>query len=325
MKSDERSFFFFDCEIASQTIDAKLPEMRELVAVWQKYFALGQVTQEIRKGSAQLILGDIQVDKNNNTVNMIVRLSDLKAPDAVYSNTTTGTFIQHRKKLKDGNDLGAHILISMLPEVDKVNTYSAIVEQIQGLNYREIRRVLNYILHLQYTDDPSVFEIDDPRGRRTRDGKLRRVSHLPRIELLGHPSESLVSDLERGTLSGVVLIKTEPLTPLGRAPFLRKQETQLKLTVDHDSKPVEVWKSLKSAITGQAKDYPNAKISFKLPETKRSVTVKIDSETGTPTDDLYIRSVMLKGIAPRLASSSNTVVLHLVALALPHLLASRNV
>lgn len=325
MKNSERIFYFFDCEVASSTSGVLLPTMDELVTVWKRYVDAGQAKVSIRKKTAHLMIGGIDFDAANGAVTMLVRMSDSQAPNAVYSNVQNGTYIEHEKGEEEGNDVGAHIVISTLQESTKPNTYCAIIEAIRGLNYRDVRRILNRVLHRQYDDDPTVFMVDDPRGRRTRTGELKRVSHLPRLELTGHPSESLVTDIDRGKLSGVVLVKSEAKTPVGGTAYLTKHETELRVAIDHRNLPQNVWTNLKAALATEATLFPTAKISFQLPNQPRAVTVKIDSITGNPVDELYIRSVRLTGINPLLANSSQVIVKHLIALAKPHLLHHRSV
>ncbi|WP_412558024.1 hypothetical protein [Thalassospira sp. MIT1370] len=326
MKNNERLFYIFECEVASKSSGAVLPTITDLAQIWKKHFEDDVASVPIRKASAHLLVGDIDADhgKNKDTISVLIRLSDTEAPNVVYSDIPNKKYIEHQKSGTEGYEVGAHFIISTLPEKGKPNTYLAILESVPGLNYREVRRALNKILHNQYDRDPTPFEYVDPFGRRTKDGAPKLIKHLPRLDFRGLPSENLINDINRGNISEITLIKTEQKTPVGGVSYLKKEETNVRISVDNKNKSQNAWDDIKSAMLSQHKAFPTSKISFKLPDQKRSVTVNIENKSGVPIDDIYIKSFRIDKIYPLLASSSRSLVKHLIEKARPRLIEERN-
>lgn len=325
LKNSERSFFFFEIEVVSGKPGAPLPTMTTLVNVWQRYHAAGRARQAIRNGEAHLILGDIAIDVNERVATMLVRLSDSQAPNAVYSNVQTNAFTEHLKGAADGNDMGAHVIISTAPELNNPNVYFAAVEGVPGVPYHEVRRLLNRLIRYQYHDDISVFTYPDPMGKKKRDGTDLTHDHLPRTEFRGRPSATFIADIQRGKISGISVVKTEQTTPVAGVAYLTKKTSELKFGISHGNAPQNIWDDIKRVFRSQAAEYPEGKVAFKLPNQPRGVTVVVDAATGAPISELYIQSVLIKPIVPFLSNSSQVIVPHLVALAKPHLLSRRNV
>ncbi|MEP7239786.1 MAG: hypothetical protein ABI697_02760, partial [Devosia sp.] len=161
LKNSERSFYFFDCEVVSGVAGAPLPTMEEIVGIWQSYYSKDRAITPIRKNTAHLVLGDLRIDTSKDIATLLIRLSDLQAPNAVYSDVQRGTYKEHHKSAAEGSDMGAHVLVSTVPEKGSPNVYLAMVEGVPGVTYQEVRRLLNRVLRYQYHDDPSAFEFDD--------------------------------------------------------------------------------------------------------------------------------------------------------------------
>jgi hypothetical protein len=325
LRSTERSFFFFECEIVSAKVGASIPTMATLLGIWKAHKAAGTAKLAIRNSSANLLIGDISEDAADKYFTALVRLSDSLAPDVVYSDIVADTFIEHRKAGKQGNDLAAHVMISIAPERGKPNVYFAMVEQVPGLSFAEIRRLLNRILRYQLHQDATPFKYSDPHGKTHKDGSPVVHQHLPRLEFRGIPSANFAKDLQRGKLTGVSLIRTEEHTPVAGIPYLTKKETELRLAIDRGNVIQNKWDDLKAMLLAESRKYPQGKIQFKLPEQNRSVSILVDSKTGAPLSEVYIQSILLRRINPILSYSSKTIVKHLIDLAQPHLISGRSV
>lgn len=323
-KSSERTFYHFECHVRSKSAKATVPSMLTLVKVWDEARQNGTAVTTLKDGSGELAVGDLVYDERHGYVTILIRYSDKSAPNTVYSNIAGKTFTEHKKNEGEGHDSGIHVLISTIPEHDKPNVYACLVEGCEGLSYLAARRVLNDILRERYKADSSIFAFPDPTGAKDRSGKIKMRTCQPRIDLFGDPAEDFVEDLEAGTLTGVTLIKTELNAPVAGVPWLSYAEDRLKLKIDRNNLPLEIWDDLKRAIKSKSKHYKKAKIHYQLPDRSRGVSVDLDARTGSPIQELYIRSTTIKDIFPLLANSSKMVVQHLKDLAAPHLIASRS-
>ncbi|MFN3523746.1 MAG: hypothetical protein ACK4YQ_15975 [Phenylobacterium sp.] len=282
-------------------------------------------TFPIRRGDATLLIGDMEIDQARAVATLLVRLSDKTAPNAVYSDPQAGHFQEHVKEGNQGADVGCHVLISLAPEIGLPNTYTCAVERMPGLPSDLVRRLLSKLLNYEYRANPAFYQYPHPGGGQDRHGNPRLDRCCPHIELRGRPSDTLINDINNGHLSGVSLIRTEAATPIGGAAYLTKKASELKLAIDHNNLPANLWQGLQQAFQQNAGAYPVAKVAYRTPGSSRSVTVEIDSHNGTPLNDIYVKSFELRNIFPFLAQSTRSIVPHLRDLAIPQLVAERHV
>lgn len=324
MRNDQRQFFVYDLEIGARKDGAVIPDMAAVAAVWER-MGRGGRTFPIRRGDATLLIGDIQIDAARDVVALLVRLSDKMAPNSVYSDPSAGHFQEHIKVGDQGADLGCHVLISLSPERDFPNLYTCVIERIPGIASDLVRRLLSKLLNFEYHDNQNFYQYPHPNGGFDRYGNPRAERCCPHIELRGRPSDSLVDDINNGTLSSVSLVRTEVATPIGGAAYLLKEASELRLAVDRNNLPANLWQALRQAFQHNARAYPTAKVAYKTPTSNRTVTVEIDTNTGSPLRDLYVESFEISQIFPFLAQSAQRIVPHLADLVIPQLLDKRSV
>jgi hypothetical protein len=224
-----------------------------------------------------------------------------------------------------GADFGCHVLLSTEPEAGLPNTYTCAIERISGLPPGLAQRLLSKLLHYEYEDNEKFFTYPRPGGGVGKDGQPRTERCCPHVDLRGRPSDTLIADINAGHITGVSLVKIEPVHPLGGSAFLTRKSSELKLSIDHGNLPANVWNGLRTALIAQATEYPVAKLSYKLPNAKRTVTVEIDSQTGAPLEDLYVKMFEISNIFPFLAQSTQNIVNHLRDIATPIMISHRNV
>jgi hypothetical protein len=272
-----------------------------------------------------MLIGDITSDVGQQFATMLVRLSDRTTPNSVYSDPVSGLFDEHLKAGNVGSDFGCHVLISTAPEQGLPNIYTCAIERIPGLPFDLVRRLLSKLLNYEFNENAASFGYPHPAGGLDRQGQPRMDRCCPHIELRGRPSDSLVNDINQGRLSGVTLVRAEPVTPIAGAPYLTKSTSELRLDIDHNNIPANLWNSLRGALNQQSQDYGTAKISYKVPGTTRTVTIEVDTATGAPLAELYIKNFELVNIFPFLAQSARHVVAHLRDLAAPQFIANRTI
>lgn len=313
MKSNFRQVYVYVCDIETTKQAARLPSMNSIVDVLERHWRAGTAKMKISNDTALLAIGDVVRDAANDCATILVRHSDLNAAETVYSDLDADTFTSHAKGATEGGETGVHVLISTSSEAGMPDRYAWVVEKAPNLQKTLIRRLFNRILRNEHTINASTFAYPSPVGQRDRNGNVVNETCLPRLELSGLPSATFATDVNNGKLSGVTLVKAIAHTPVGGVAFLQKDEASLKLVVDHNNVPNNAFDGIRRALRHEAINYPQAKITFGLPGRKRSVTVKVESATGNPLDDLYVRSFDLNKIFPPLAYSSRSVVPHLEA------------
>lgn len=324
MQNNYRQFYIYDLEIAAKKNGATIPTMVDLLAVFQRMKDTER-TYPIRFDTATMLVGDIDVNVAQHFVTLLVRLSDKTTPNSVYSDPTAGEFNVHVKAGNEGSDFGCHIIISTAQEQGFPNIYTCAIERVSGLATSLVQRLLSKLLNYEFNDDPTSFSYPHPAGGLTRQGQPRTDRCCPHIELRGRPSDTLVADINNGQLTGISLVKTEAVTPIAGAAYLNKKESELKLQINKNNLPANLWQSLSQAFRANSGTYGVAKVSYKIPGTKRSVTVDIDTNTGGPLEEMYVKSFELINIHPFLDQSATQIVGHLRGLAVLQFLTHRTV
>ena len=324
MHHSRRQFHIFDLEVAARKQGATVPTMSEIVPILQRMKDNGR-TYSIRDDSGTMLIGDLEINEKQKFITLLIRLSDKSAPNSVYSDPNLGQFNEHVKSGNVGSDFGCHVMISTAPEKGLPNIYTCAIEKISGLSFDLIRRLLSKFLHYEFDDDPQFFSYPNPAGGLDRNRQPRRERCCPHIELRGRASDSMISDINAGQISGISLIRGEPVTPIAGAPYLKKTESELKLAINHNNLPKDIWASLSKAFKKNSGTYNKAQIKYRTPQSNRTVTVQFSTSTATPLTDMYVLSFEITKIPPSLAQSAKKIVTHLMNAAVPKFLANRKI
>ena len=322
MRNDQRAFYIYELEIAARKDGATKPTMIQVSDVWQKMKTEGR-TFSIQSGDATLLIGDMSINLAQQYATLLIRLSDKLAPNSVYSDPIAGDFNEHEKVGDMGSDFACHVLVSLAPEAGLPNIYTCAMERVTGLNAGLVQRALSKFLHMEYNENLDFFKYPHPGGGLNKQGEPRMERCCPHVELRARPSHSLVEDINNGRLSGISLVRAEPVTPLDGAPYMLREQSELKLSIDHNNLPEQVWNSLQQALHQISGQYGKAKVSYRVPNSKRTVTVELNAETGEPLNDLYVEAFDIVNIFPPLAQSSATIIPRVVDPAVPQFLQKR--
>lgn len=325
MKAKFRQVYVYNVDVEAIRKNAVMPSMSDLVSIFDKHRLAGAAKISVQSGDIEVMIGDISVDQMNNTAVLLVRHNDKHSADSVYSNFITNSFTAHPKAQGEAGEVGAHVFISLLPERQTPNRYTCIVEKVPGVDVGLIRRLLNSVMSNEYSSNPQSFSYPSPTGARTRAGTVRMERCAPRLEFSGQPSQTLANDIQRGRLTGITLSRSEPKTPVGGVPYITKREAFLKLEIDHGSITSNLWGDIKRALHAESGTFPQAQIGLRLPNRSKTVSVNVDSQTGNPIDQLYIKSFDIDNISPPMAQSALGVVPQLSVRVLPLLLQERDV
>lgn len=311
MNGQERRIYFYDLAVGTNKEAAVSPPLPEVARVIEMRFRQGRTTHAINKSTAVLEVGDIRIDHKQEIAVFLLRISDKSAPDPYLSNPEKKRSRVIRKEEGEGRGYGAHLVLSLREDEKRPNHYLALLEKNIGLHRHHVARLLQAILRVLYKEDETVFTCDDVNGARDREKRPKKVGFRPMLSFSGHPSETLVEELEKGSLKDIILIHDEKKVQIGGRPWLHARESQLKLKANSKSKIRKAWEEVKSIIGDNARKYEKARIRF-INTDGDSQTVEIDSETGnTLLDERYVKSRNLKDIIPQLDESSDHIVDHL--------------
>ncbi|WP_180897314.1 hypothetical protein [Martelella soudanensis] len=324
MQNNRRQFYIYDLEIAARKEGATVPTMDDVVPAFQRMKDTAR-TYPIRADTGTMLIGDIHIDAAQQFVTLLVRLSDKTAPNAVYSDPAAGQFDVLVKQGNQGSDFGCHVIVSTAQEQGFPNIYTCAIERIPGLSSSLVQRVLSKLLNYEFKDNATSFSYPHPAGGLTRQGQPRMDRCCPHIELRGRPSDTLINDINNGQITGISLVKAEAVTPIAGSAYLRKKETELRLQIDQNNLPANMWQSLVQSFQANSGTYGVAKVSYKVPGNNKTVTVQIDTNTGNPLEELYVKFFELTNIHPFLDQSAVQVVDRLRDLAVPQFLTHRTI
>ena len=324
-RASERDIYFYDIQVVKHAVHAPLPSLRNILGAIKSRFDDKVTAKDIRKGSATLVIGDINFDDQNECATMLIRLSDKMASNAAYSNPQTDEFRLIQKLAGEGGDFGCHVIVSLRNEQENVSMYCCAIEGTTGVSHSTIQTFLNHQIRSAVTEGRIIFEYPDASGAKTKDGAAKMHSYLPLIHISGRPSADFIREIESGKIERLALVHADGGTPMDGAPFLTSSRQEVIYMMDGGAQlPQMLWNTIKGALYRKRKNYEKAKIYFRKSDTKTEV-IDIDTETGTPEQRVYVKSVRLSHIAPLLDASSEVIVPHLEARMKPLLLRERQV
>ena len=305
MTSTERTVYVYDLVVGKRAAHAPIASLTDLAAVFMTQYNSGDCKHALNNGTLIYRIGDIAIDSQSGVLTLLIRRADQNAPEAAYSHIETGQLRFASKTDDEGGDTGAHLTISTIQEVNKPGTYLCMFEGVPGISHRPVKSLLNSIIRNACQCNPSLFEYEDPSGARTANGSPngapKRKTFVPHLDLRGHMSDDLIRELERGTVEGIELVKSQLTTQLGGDPYLVHDEFSLKV------KAVNIpatnrFSRIMTAMQRQ-KSFKTGRITFKNEDGRvRSIVYNLD--TGTPEQASYVKSFPVNGITPPLAQSS---------------------
>ncbi|WP_148266087.1 hypothetical protein [Pseudovibrio sp. FO-BEG1] len=324
MRRDYREFYLYDLHVSTTKRNAQLPNMMQIASVFQELKDAGW-SMDAQNGDKSLLIGDVSVDADRSILTLLVRVSDKTAPDSVYSNHAEQDFTLLEKNEGQGNDYGAHVLISLEPNADVSNVYLSAIEKVIGVPATYVQRLLSKALHHQYSDQSKqFFAYENQLGQRDQQGELKIEKCCPRIELRGCPSDTFEEDIARGRIHDITLIQERPVTPMGGLAYMHEKSLELKIGIDYGSIGENIAASIGQGLRSKSSEYSRAKIRLKLPDTDKTTTVDVTTNDFSPISSLYIKFFSVSDIFPLLAHSSANIVEHLKEAAIGQFIAMRN-
>lgn len=307
LKRTERQIFCYDLLIGARAQHATPPPLQALYDAWKEMFDAGTCSHEREKGAVIYRIGDMDIDTGNNIARILLRRCDTNAANAVYSNRHTGAPRIVPQKPDEGGDKAAHLVISLSHEANKPSSYLCHLEGVPGLSHRLVQATLNAVLKKAIHAKKDRFVYPDPNGARLRNGDPKTTAFTPTLELVGHPSTSLIQHLESGKLNDIRLIDQRPHSRLGGNQYLVESERQIKVKVDPNIPSQNRVQNLISAIQSKQTEYQTAKVRFTDPDGIPR-TIDYDIATGTPEQQTYIQSYRVTAINPPMDESSEKIV-----------------
>ena len=275
----KRWVFFNDQQLTSRPEGAPPIEMRDIMKLLQVRQQAGKSVKLINNKTAAIRIQDMTFCDEHECVVLLLSYCDTNAADPVFEELETGVLRSEPKLEGEGVAISAHAMISLRPKVSHHNIYLMLLEDVPGIGKTKLDPFFNS--EFKEVSDFSWFDADDSK----------RKSCRPVSETVGHPSQTLRNDLERGVLQNMELISYESddeLDEEGETELVRTVMTiKPKRKSLSGSAALDVVEKVK--MFGRKHGFTNQKIRFKRTDAERQRTVPINTAREDAGDALYTR------------------------------------
>lgn len=306
----ERTIFCYDLIVSARAQHATAPSMDSIVSALSHAFSSGTFSHPRERGSVIFRIGDIRIDQGNSLCSMLLRRCDTNSANAVYSNRNTGTTRILRQMPDEGGDKAAHIVISTQADSSRPDCYLCHLEGVPGLSHRLVQSTLNAAIKAAIAGDANLFVYPDPAGARRRDGSPKVTPFIPTLELVGHPADHLLQDIENGHIHDITLVDQRVRGNLGGNRYLSEIEGRVRVKVDRNMPGAGRLSRIVAAAQSRVSDFQIARIRFRSPS-GIDRTVECEISTGAIEQQSYIQSYRVSGISPPMDESSERLTLFL--------------
>lgn len=189
----ERWAFVYELRLEPYPVGA--PEI-DLEAVLDGLLSRQQAGQSVKlvaKETAAIRIQAMQVDKDARLAKLLINYADKDTSDPVFAHLETGSLRSEPKLDGEGVALSAHMLIH-LDRCPKNGTYTTILEDVPGVGKSKVTPFLT-----------SEFRAVADFPFKDSDGKVKKSRPVP--NLVGHLSQKLKEDLNRGHLGDIELVR----------------------------------------------------------------------------------------------------------------------
>lgn len=301
MKKTERVVLYYDLKItaSSRTFGSPVPVSVKKAISLMELVPRAQQAMRMTRGAQTIYVSDWA--RTGNTVKILINRSDKSLSDPVFSVPAKSARRIARKRRDEGQDFSSHIVIK-IPQ-DSTSPALMLVEHCPGLNAIVIAKLFRRLIRLSKPLSPKDFQQIHPDGSIDSDGKPQTYSVTYGVELDGHISPSFAEDLNRGEVKAVELITSRKShNDFDTTGYLVEEKASVVLKVSPTAlKPKNVATHLLNLVKGKSKEYGQAKIRFKVPDSKGERTVVVDPDVGVAEN--YVKRDVLTNFDELLEAS----------------------
>lgn len=282
----ERWVQFHELQLKSEPEDAPQILLKDLLPHWIKRIEDGSSVKLIRNETAAIRIKQIQHDKKNRALIMLLQYSDTNVTDPAFANLKNGDLRVEPKLEGEGVAVSAHLVMSTEPHDKLGEFYKLVLEEVPGLG----RSAISPFIRAELKEiSPGLFQFKDP------DENNKVKNYLPAGEILGKPSKQFAEELEEGSvLQSIELVKFTSSSPeIDEVGFYKEESRHVKLVPDKsilDGMKETLNKVLSFA---RSEGYDDIKFRYKHPKGKQK-TATMGSSMEDVADALVARSESIK-------------------------------
>lgn len=250
-------------------------------------------------------ISDIQLSSNKKIATILFNISDKGAANSVYSNVINKNTRIIPKTADEGNDFSAHFVINLDPI--REGAYLALFEQTHGLSSKRIKIFLNQLLRIFVDIHPNIYEVWHPNQAYDLKGNKVMITAYHSLDLLGHPSDEFVNDLNKGTLESIELVDYRKRGMAWDTNGATVEQVRSVLLKPNSGKNIVNFNALSDAcLFGTKKDYSQARVKFRANNINRSVTLET-ANLGFANDTIFVKKALISGFSNLLEASYQNV------------------
>ena len=200
LRENERWIYHYELQLRPNPPITPYVELDELLPWIRETLERGEAFQDIEKGDAIVRLLEMYEDLGNDTVVLLLYISDEKGSDPVFGQRTGQQRVE-RQQTGEGMVYSAHLVVSRTPSYPGSHGYLTLPENVPGLSRTRVQRFLNHLFRLASKD--KLFFRDE--NQKTR-------PYRPIVRFDGHQSEELTEGLADGEFQGDELIVVQPVS-----------------------------------------------------------------------------------------------------------------
>ncbi len=250
-------------------------------------------------------LADIEVDTNARRATLLINRSDRLAADQSISSPKTKEYRVAEKNEDEGNDYSAHLSINLKPTPSASNMYAVVLEDAPGLNSGTIVKILDWLIKECSKTNQEFFTYKHPDGSvDPKTKKDKTIKGRYSCEMVGHPSEDFVRELNDGVLHGIEIISYENKDNSWDGENKTIEHSTVVNVKPKKKLGASVYDIVKSVCkTAQEKKLQEARIKFKdSAEFERTVLIDINS-MNLKNEEQYVKKERLTNFSSKLPTS----------------------
>jgi hypothetical protein len=300
MKKSERLVLFYDASIKAHSRSFAAPKPLSIKRAFEliELIPVNQMIRDMRKGKEQIYISDWK--REGEIISILINKSDKDISDPVFTIPKEKKRRTAEKKDKEGQDFSIHLIAKL--SSDDAQPALLLAEYCTGLGISVIQKLLTQLINDAKSISPEDFEQNHPDGSLDTNGKPKKYNVTYKLEIEGHISEDLISDLNNGKIQSIELItEKEQYTNFDEDGYIKEKCKTLVLTLKDEEHPInDKFRRIKSVLINKKDDYSHARIKFKSP-TGVDRTVELD--TGQATTEMYVKKERLTDFDIDLKSS----------------------
>ena len=301
MKKTERLVFCYDISVVAKPESAKPITVKDSIDLIRK-IPKEKRTMDEQKRKEYFYISDIKQD--NNIYCFLLNKSDRDISTPIFSDPLQQQRREVKKFENEGQDFSSHIMIKL--STKETNPALMLVEYCHGFGgITMIKKLLNHLLSQTKEENKNIFTQNHPDGSLNDDGtqKKREVSFS--FDIIGHISDQLKADLEKGELKNIELITEQNLKEdFDEEERFEEQKTTVTIRPKKGSLGGGVCDKIMRMISNKKSKYERAKIRFNSPEGKEHVVDVMTADTSTT---LYVKKNKISNFESDLLSSYDKI------------------